>query len=81
MREDFARQADLGRVLTSAAANIFTSGQFFGLLFIVILGALVVTNEFFHQTATATFLTTPQRTRVITSKLIAAVLLAAGFWA
>ena len=50
-------------------------------MFIVVLGALVVTNEFFHQTATATFLTTPQRTRVITSKLVAAVLLAAGFWA
>jgi ABC-type transport system involved in multi-copper enzyme maturation permease subunit len=81
MREDFARQADVARVLTSAAANIFTSGQFLSLLFIVVLGALVVTNEFFHQTATSTFLTTPQRTRVITSKLIAAVLLAAGFWA
>ena len=34
-------------------------------MFIVVLGALIVTNEFFHQTATATFLTTPRRTRVI----------------
>ena len=81
IREDWARQIDAARVLTNAAANVFTSGQFFNLLFIVVLGALVVTNEFFHQTATSTFLTTPRRTRVIASKLIAAVLLAAGFWA
>jgi hypothetical protein len=40
----------------------------------------VVTNEFTHQTATATFLTTPQRTRVIVAKLSASVLLALVYW-
>ena len=39
-----------------------------------------MTNEYFHQTATATFLTTPHRTRVIVAKLVAGVLLATGFW-
>jgi ABC-type transport system involved in multi-copper enzyme maturation permease subunit len=77
---DYRRQIDVARVVANAAANVFTSGQFLNLLFIAILGCLVVTNEFFHQTATATFLTTPKRTRVIVSKLVAAVSLAAGFW-
>lgn len=62
------------------AAGIYTSGQYFGLLFVLILGALIVTNEFFHQTATTTFLTTPKRTRVIGAKLTAGILLGAGFW-
>jgi ABC-type transport system involved in multi-copper enzyme maturation permease subunit len=68
-------------VLVTSAANVYTSGQLLNLMFIVVLGALIVTNEYFHQTATATFLTTPHRTRVIVSKLAAALLMAAGFWA
>ncbi len=41
------------------AANIYTSGQYLGLMFVMLIGILMVTNEFFHQTATTTFLTTP----------------------
>ena len=78
--EDFARSTDVPRVLAEQAANVFTSGQFFGLMLVAILGAIVVTNEYYHQTATATFLTTPRRTSVVMAKLGAAVLLAAGFW-
>ena len=37
-----------------------------------------MTNEFFHQTATTTFLTTPHRTAVILAKLVAAIVLGAG---
>jgi ABC-type transport system involved in multi-copper enzyme maturation permease subunit len=59
------------------AANLYTSGQYFGLLFVLLLGILVVTNEFFHQTATATFLVTPRRTWVIAGKLTATVASAA----
>ena len=81
MREQYLASVDIGRVLVRSAANVFTSGQFFGLLFMVVLGALIVTNEFFHQTATTTFLATPRRTAVIVSKLIAATMLAFGFWA
>jgi hypothetical protein len=62
------------------AANVYTSGQFFGLMFVMLLGILMVTNEFFHQTATTTFLTTPRRTTVIFSKLGTAVLVGFGFW-
>jgi ABC-type transport system involved in multi-copper enzyme maturation permease subunit len=60
------------------AANLYTSGQYFGLLFVLLLGSLVVTNEFFHQTATATFLATPRRSLVIAAKLAVMVLLAVG---
>lgn len=62
------------------AANLYTSGQFFGLLFVMIVGVIIVTNEFHHQTATATFLTTPHRTAVILSKLVVAALFGAGLW-
>ncbi|MEV0726830.1 ABC transporter permease subunit [Micromonospora purpureochromogenes] len=73
------------QVLASAdevyqAANLFTSGQYFGLLFVLLLGIIVVTNEFYHQTATTTFLTTPHRTVVVTAKLVAAALIGALFW-
>ena len=48
----------------------------------VILGALIVTNEFYHQTATTTFLTTPHRTAVILAQARrGAVGIAGVFWA
>lgn len=62
------------------AANIYTSGQYFGLMFVMLIGILMVTNEFFHQTASTTFLATPQRTKVIGSKLVAASILGLLFW-
>lgn len=78
--EDFNRETDVAAKIIDHSANIFTSGQYFGLMLVAIIGVLVVTNEFQHQTATATFLATPQRTKVITAKLVAAVELAAGYW-
>jgi len=78
--EDFARRTDIPAILAEQSADVFTSGQFLGLMLIVILGVLVVTNEFTHQTATPTFLATPRRTRVILAKLVAAMVLAAGYW-
>ncbi|NES15839.1 MULTISPECIES: ABC transporter permease subunit [unclassified Micromonospora] len=62
------------------AANLFTSGQYFGLLFVLLLGILVVTNEFYHQTATTTFLTTPRRTMVVGAKLVTAAIFGAVLW-
>ena len=61
------------------AGNIYTSGQFLGLMFVMIIGILMVTNEFHHQTATATFLATPRRTTVIVNKLVAAVMIGVVF--
>lgn len=62
------------------AANLFTSGQFFGLLFVMLLGILLVTNEFHHQTATSTFLAAPRRTPVVLAKLITAALSGVALW-
>jgi len=81
MRQDWLARTDVQRVLLNSTADVFTSGQFLVLLFVVVIGALVVTNEFHHQTATATFLTTPHRTAVILAKLAAATILAFVFWA
>ncbi|ABP56120.1 ABC transporter permease subunit [Salinispora tropica] len=63
------------------AANLYTNGQFFGLLMVMLLGIVVVTGEFFHQTVTTTFLTTPRRSAVVLAKLAATAGLALVFWA
>ena len=67
--------------LAKITADMLTSGQMFGCLLALVLGSLVVTNEFYHQTATATFMTTPHRTAVLLAKLVAAALFGAVFWA
>jgi ABC-type transport system involved in multi-copper enzyme maturation permease subunit len=78
-----ADQAELVRVTGEAVnvgATLYTSGQFLGVLLVLLLGAIIVTNEFFHLTATTTFLTTPHRERVILAKLVVAILLGLVFW-
>lgn len=81
-QQELARAAEAKTVagLAKIAANVYTSGQFFGLLFVMLLAILLITNEFYHQTATATFLTTPKRTKVIAGKLITGTLIGLGFW-
>jgi len=63
----------------AALTNVYTSGQYLGLLLVMVLGALVVTNEFWHQTATPTFLARPNRFIVIAAKLITAAGVGAVF--
>ena len=78
-----AAQAEQIRVAgesVNIATTLYTSGQFFGVLLVMLLGAIVVTNEFFHQTATTTFLVTPVRHRVVLGKLAASVLIGLVFW-
>ncbi|WP_117211715.1 ABC transporter permease [Allorhizocola rhizosphaerae] len=79
-KEEWIRTHDLGPILANTAAQIYTSGQFLGILFVMLLGAIVVTNEYHHQTATATFLATPKRTKVIVAKLITAISFAGFYW-
>jgi ABC-2 type transport system permease protein len=80
IQASFAEQHDLHLQIVRAAGNIYTSGQFFGLVLVMLLGALVITNEYQYQTATATFLTTPRRSRVVLGKLVAAIGLGTMFW-
>jgi len=75
-----AAQAHSAAGLAKIAADMMTAGQFFGLLLAMVIGILVVTNEFFHQTATTTFMTNPHRTTVILAKAVAALLFGALFW-
>jgi len=84
-REGEDGQAAIATAHTSAglakiAADMMTSGQFFGLLLAMIIGILVLTNEFFHQTATTTFMTSPHRTMVVLAKAVAAMLFGGLFW-
>jgi ABC-2 type transport system permease protein len=62
------------------AADIFTAGEVMGGLLSMLLAITLVTNEYQHQTATTTFLTTPKRTPVILAKLAAAIVAAGVFW-
>lgn len=71
---------DLPLVVRNAAADIYTSGQYFGALVVLLLGILIVTNEFNQQTATATFLATPIRFKVVLAKITAVLVVAVGLW-
>jgi len=51
-----------------------------GGLFLLIIGVIMVTSEFQHQTATATFLATPARRTVVIAKIVAAAVFATLFW-
>ncbi|HEU0239695.1 MAG TPA: ABC transporter permease [Micromonosporaceae bacterium] len=62
------------------SANIFTSGQYFGGLFVMLFAILLITNEYHHQTATSTYLATPRRTFVVIGKFVAAMMAAATVW-
>ncbi|WP_412543390.1 ABC transporter permease [Longispora sp. K20-0274] len=77
---EFLAEHDLHATTVAVAGSVFTSGQFFGLMLVLLLSTLVMTNEFQYQTATATFLTTPHRTRVVLGKLAAGIGLAMLFW-
>jgi len=74
------QRATVGYELAQHAPDVYTSGQFFGGLFVMLLSILMITNEYHHQTATATFLATPRRDRVVASKLVMSMLVAAGAW-
>ncbi|MGH8794271.1 MAG: hypothetical protein ACRDXX_16690 [Stackebrandtia sp.] len=59
--------------------TLFGNGRTAAAPLVMMLAAVFVTGEFRHRTAASTFLATPRRTRVITAKLIACVVVAAGY--
>ena len=71
---------ELGHSAVTQATTIYTSGQLIGVLLACLLGIVLITGEFQQQTATTTFILTPQRSRVVGGKLITAVLVAGAAW-
>lgn len=59
--------------------TLFGSGQGAVAALTMVLGAVVATAEFRHRTATATFLATPRRGRVLAAKLLTMTLVAVGY--
>jgi len=70
----------LGHSAVTQATALYTSGQLIGVLLACLLGIVLITGEYHHQTATTTFLQTPRRTRVVAGKLGAAVVMAGLSW-
>jgi ABC-2 type transport system permease protein len=54
-------------------------GEFLGVLFAALLGAMSITAEIRHGTIRSTFLVTPRRGRVVAAKVLVSILFGAGF--
>jgi ABC-type transport system involved in multi-copper enzyme maturation permease subunit len=57
---------------TSAGLSAVLTSTNFALLLALVFGAIVATSEFRHGTATATYLASPRRSRVLAAKALAA---------
>jgi hypothetical protein len=57
----------------------FGRGEFLGVLFAGLVGALSITGEFRHGTIRPTLLVTPQRGRVVAAKVVVSTVVGAGF--
>jgi ABC-2 type transport system permease protein len=64
---------------TAAGLSTIVTGGVWGLLFGAVLGVTISSGEFRHQTATLTYLATPDRTRVLAAKAVAAAVGGAVF--
>ncbi|WP_433369959.1 ABC transporter permease [Actinoplanes sp. CA-142083] len=78
---DAQAQVDAAAQPINIATNLYTTGQYMGVLIVLLLCAIIVTSEFFHLTATTTFLVTPRREAVILAKLGAGVIVGLVVWA
>jgi ABC-type transport system involved in multi-copper enzyme maturation permease subunit len=77
---DAQAQIDAASNPINIATNLYTTGQYMGVLIVLLLCAIIVTSEFFHLTATTTFLVTPRREAVILAKLGAGIIVALVVW-
>jgi hypothetical protein len=77
---DAQAQIDAAAQPINIATNLYTTGQYMGVLIVLLLSAIIVTSEFFHLTATTTFLVTPRREAVILAKLGAGIIVALVVW-
>ena len=58
---------------------VFGRGEFLGVLFAALLGAMSITAEIRHGTIRSTFLVTPRRRRVVGAKVLASALIGTAF--
>jgi ABC-2 type transport system permease protein len=63
---------------TSEGVRQVFSAASSGTIVVLIIGILVMAGEFRHNTATSTFLITPDRKRVVGAKLVASTIVGAG---
>jgi hypothetical protein len=70
-------EEDLGG--THVQLMVFGRGEFLGVLFAALLGAMSVTTEIRHGTIRPTFLVAPRRGRVVAAKVSVSILIGAGF--
>jgi ABC-type transport system involved in multi-copper enzyme maturation permease subunit len=68
---------DLGS--TSRQLMVLGRGEFLGVLFAALLGAMSITAEIRHGTIRPTFLVAPRRGRVVAAKISASILIGTGF--
>jgi ABC-2 type transport system permease protein len=64
---------------THVQLMVFGRGEFLGVLFAALLGAMSVTAEIRHGTIRPTFLVAPRRGRVVAAKVSVCILIGAGF--
>lgn len=64
---------------TAAGLTSVLSGTGFAMLMAAVFGVTVASGEFRHGTATATYLATPDRVRVLIAKAVAAAAVGLGF--
>jgi len=64
-----------GKRVVTDPVGIIQAGWFFGLLTLMVLGVLVVTNEYSSGMVVSTFLATPKRGRVLLAKIVVFALL------
>jgi ABC-2 type transport system permease protein len=57
---------------TYSGLSTIVTGGVWGLILAAVLGVTISSGEFRHQTATLTYLATPDRTRVLAAKMVAA---------
>jgi ABC-type transport system involved in multi-copper enzyme maturation permease subunit len=77
---DAQAQVDAASQPINIATNLYTTGQYMGVLIVLLISAIIVTSEFFHLTATTTFLVTPRREAVILAKFGAAIVVSLVMW-
>jgi ABC-2 type transport system permease protein len=71
------RAEDLGN--TSRQLMVLGRGEFLGVLFAALLGAMSITAEIRHGTIRPTFLVAPRRGRVVAAKVLMSIVIGAGF--